>query len=310
MSTPFKAGNDAETKGFVRSVHLLGRAPCSSSMVRVVPQLQLSQSCEILRPFVSAPSTGLEYSREAAQTEPGRSWTEGERLLPLKSGNLWRDDLAMGRELASSYGQRGDIGRNAAFRLQSVVSHPIGSGRTPPAFSRINWVSYSPLDSRTVPGFITTEKLPFAPLLGLPPGPLRQGGRHVREHGLPSARPGLAEEPQGRIPGAVGAVPKPPPAGVEARQEPHRSTESTSEVRNRGVHRDHQVQDLDQGGGVGEAFCVTRRLADLRVVRVGQRPAGPWPRASASALRPSTRPPRGTGLRRRSGTGSSRSEKG
>src|SRR5271168_258780 len=71
------------------------------------------------------------------------------------------------------------------------------------------------------------------------PHNLRQHGRYYT---LPIARRRLAELAHRWIPGRIVALQQPAPVGIGAVQQPHGAAEGAGEVRDRGIHRNHQVQ--------------------------------------------------------------------
>src|SRR5215468_10787059 len=73
----------------------------------------------------------------------------------------------------------------------------------------------------------------------------------------PLARGRLPEQARCRVPGAVGAIEQPAPIGREGQHQPHRPPHCTSQMADRGIDRDDQVELLDDRHRVGE-------ISDLR----------------------------------------------
>src|SRR5665213_1037852 len=90
-----------------------------------------------------------------------------------------------------------------------------------------------------------------------PPSPAGGGGilRQFLYHGLDDAGPvagrGLADDLDVRVPIAVGAVDAPAPVGVPPQHQDHRLAHGGGQVGDAGVGRDHQVEAVDDGGGIG-----------------------------------------------------------
>src|SRR5262249_11777207 len=75
---------------------------------------------------------------------------------------------------------------------------------------------------------------------------------HALEHAVPIAGLGLAKETHAGIPGRIFAIQEPYPVRAEGYQEPARPAQRASQVPDRTVYRDDQVQAVDERGGVGE----------------------------------------------------------
>src|SRR6187399_2080263 len=67
---------------------------------------------------------------------------------------------------------------------------------------------------------------------------------------LPIAEALLAEKPRRGVPRTVAAIEEPTPVGREGQQDPDGLAQRAREVRHGGIHRDDEVELLDEAGGV------------------------------------------------------------
>ena len=100
---------------------------------------------------------------------------------------------------------------------------------------------------------------------------LRKFHRQARRRGLPIAESGLAEEPNGGIPGRVGARGEPPPIGHEGEKHPGGFAPCAGKMSNAGVDGDDQIECGDEGGGIGK---VLEFRGEIEKVHAGRRRLG------------------------------------
>src|SRR5260370_2087435 len=122
---------------------------------------------------------------------------------------------------------------------------------------------------------------------------LAQRGADLGHHARPVATPGLAKEALAGIPGIVGAGAMVAPVRQEGQRHPARAAERTGQMRDRCVHRDHQVEHGYRRRRLGEIGQVRAEIdeaiadavlgelgharADLRIVEPGARRLEPRP---------------------------------
>ena len=90
-----------------------------------------------------------------------------------------------------------------------------------------------------------------------------------RDDRRPSARGRLAEQAGGRIPGAVVTVEKPTPVRSKRQHDPHRLPHRTGEVRNRGVHRDHEIERVEDRHSIAEVGDLRTEIDQWRSSPIG-----------------------------------------
>jgi hypothetical protein len=73
----------------------------------------------------------------------------------------------------------------------------------------------------------------------------------------------LAKQPHGRVPRIILAIEQPAPIGHPRQQDPDRLAERTGQMRNRRIHRNHQIERGDGGCGVDEILQKARELVDF-----------------------------------------------
>ena len=104
---------------------------------------------------------------------------------------------------------------------------------------------------------------------------MRKRGGNACDQRFPRACGVLAKQPGRRIPGAVVAIQEPSPASVVAIEQPKWLAKRAGEMRHRRVHRDNEVQILNQCGGVGKiiqvASVVDNRLTPFTVAQLPHR---------------------------------------
>src|SRR5437899_628203 len=88
----------------------------------------------------------------------------------------------------------------------------------------------------------------------------RQCLSHALEDRFPIAKPWLAKEAQGRIPGAVLTVEQPAPVGRKRQGRPGGDAESAGQMSEDRVTGDHEVDGRHEGGGVHERAGVLIEL--------------------------------------------------
>ena len=76
-------------------------------------------------------------------------------------------------------------------------------------------------------------------------------------HVLPPPGCLLPEQPQGRVPGGILPLQEPAPVRNEREHDPDREAKPSTEVRDRGIHRQHQVELRRQGCCIGEIIYFT-----------------------------------------------------
>src|SRR5580692_6184118 len=89
----------------------------------------------------------------------------------------------------------------------------------------------------------------------------RERTADFRDERGPVAGRGLAEEPRGWVPGAVPAILEPAPIGEVREHDPDRKAHSASEMGDRRVHGEDEIEGGHESRGFGEAL-VSRRGID------------------------------------------------
>ena len=106
--------------------------------------------------------------------------------------------------------------------------------------------------------------------------PVRCVSAHLRHHRRPIPSLVCRNSSHPRIPRRVAACFQPAPVGVGRQQQPHRLAQRARQMRDAGVHGDHQIELHDQRGGVFEAVQIggeivrtesSRRVGQLRMRR-------------------------------------------
>ncbi len=105
-----------------------------------------------------------------------------------------------------------------------------------------------------------------APVAALAWKPRHQHGLDLVEHAGPIPRLFLAEQPHGRIPGAVVAIQQPAPVGDQGQRDPDGNSERACKVGDGRITGDHQVQIHHQGGRVGKILQAAPRFRDRKVI--------------------------------------------
>ena len=96
--------------------------------------------------------------------------------------------------------------------------------------------------------------------------------RHALDHLVPIAVGFLAEQPHGRIPRRILALAQPSPIGIELEQGPDRAAQTASDVRDRGVGADDEIQILHDRRSVDHVVgtCIVVRPQGHNLHPVGQ----------------------------------------
>lgn len=85
-----------------------------------------------------------------------------------------------------------------------------------------------------------------------------------RQDALPVTRRSLAELAKGRIPRAVVTLQQPAPACIKAVEQPYRLSQRASEVDDRGIDSDHEVECIHKGGRIGKIVQFVGPIIDCQ----------------------------------------------
>ena len=98
-----------------------------------------------------------------------------------------------------------------------------------------------------------------------------QVGADTLDHIVPDPGPCLAVEGDRGIPGAIAAIEHPAPTSIKPVKDPHRLAHRRSQVRGRGVHRDHQVKVGDQRRRIGKIIQLIGEVDHPGAVPAGRK---------------------------------------
>ena len=76
----------------------------------------------------------------------------------------------------------------------------------------------------------------------------------------------LAEQPRGRIPGAVVAIEQPAKVRYDGQKDPDRFGQGPGQMGDAGIDRNHQIQIRDHGGGIGEGFQLVVKMQKIAAI--------------------------------------------
>src|SRR5258708_2713202 len=86
-------------------------------------------------------------------------------------------------------------------------------------------------------------------------------------HAVPVAKRRLTEQSRARVPPAALARARPAPIGRERNEDPDRTAHGACKVRDRSVHRDHEIDKGEDGGCIGEIVELRADLYHARFLR-------------------------------------------
>src|SRR5665213_583387 len=93
---------------------------------------------------------------------------------------------------------------------------------------------------------------------------LQQPIAHTNDDAFPVAKRRLPKQLRGRVPGAVVAIPHPAKIRRIGKQDHDRLAQRSRQMRNRGIDRYHDIEQRNDGGGIGEIAQSPAEMNEIR----------------------------------------------